>query len=97
MPSRSTVLAALAAAPILTCAQLPLSGQTYTIDAHVIAAGSAVRAGGGCLRLHAATIAEPVAGYSTSAHYTLSAGFRATPKVLETDDLFSSGFESCSP
>jgi hypothetical protein len=67
----------------------------YSIDAHIVVAGTSARADSRCLRLRA-TIAEPVAGFASSADYVLGAGFRiAAPE--RGDDIFFSGFEDCAP
>lgn len=69
------------------------NGQTYAIDAHVVSSGSAAVPRGPCFRMRS-TIAEPVAGYSSSATYSLSAGFHAG--VADAgDEIFFSGFEAC--
>jgi hypothetical protein len=74
----------------------PLRADTngvLSLDAHVIAAGSSVRATAPCLRLDS-TIAEPVAGLSASTNYALYGGFRA---IAPSDELFFDGFEGCTP
>jgi hypothetical protein len=68
----------------------------YSIDAHVISAGTSTLSGNPCFRMQA-TIAEPVAGYSSSATYSISAGFRAMARSAGPDDIFFSGFEVCPP
>ena len=68
----------------------------YSIDAHVISAGTSTLSGNPCFRMQA-TIAEPVAGYSSSAIYAFSAGFRAVTRSVGPDDIFFSGFEVCPP
>lgn len=72
------------------------SSTIYSIDAHVISAGTSTLAGSPCFRMEA-TIAEPVAGYSSSANYSLLAGFRALAQSAGRDDIFFSGFEVCPP
>jgi hypothetical protein len=67
---------------------------TYSIDAHIFAAGSAVQSSNACYRLHA-TLAEPAVGYATNPGYALSTGFRAIAQTLARDDLFFSSFEAC--
>jgi hypothetical protein len=68
-----------------------------SIKAHVLATGTSARSGSSCFRL-TATVGEPVAGFSASAsgEFTLSGGFRAMVPS-QGDDLFFSGFESCTP
>jgi hypothetical protein len=85
----------LVSAGLLACAcgALHASGQTYSIDAHVVAAGSSMRSGSTCFRMRA-TISEPVGGYSSSANYSLAAGFRAANPGAG-DDIHFSGFENC--
>jgi hypothetical protein len=68
----------------------------YSIDAHVLSAGTSKLSGNTCFRLHA-TIAEPVAGYSSSTNYSMSAGFGAVTQSAARDDVFFSGFEDCTP
>lgn len=66
----------------------------YSIDAHVISAGTSTLSGSPCFRMQA-TIAEPIAGYSSSANYSFLAGFRALAQSAGRDDIFFSGFEVC--
>lgn len=70
-------------------------GPVFSIDAHVVAAGTSVRSSSACFRLDA-TIGEAVAWISSSTDYTASAGFRARA-VAAADTVFFSGFEDCSP
>jgi hypothetical protein len=69
---------------------------TYSVDAHVLSAGASSRSGNACFRMNA-TLAEPVAGFSSSAAYSLSGGFLATLATPTGDDIFFNGFEDCSP
>jgi hypothetical protein len=71
------------------------SSDIYSIDAHIIAAGSSVQAKSSCFRMHA-VIAEPVAGFSSSTDFALNAGFIAVAAPA-SDDVFFSGFEDCAP
>ena len=75
------------------CGAIDATAQTFSIDAHVVSAGSRVLAGP-CFRLQA-TIAEPVAGYSSGTIYALSAGFQAVAPDAANEEIFSSGFEAC--
>ena len=68
----------------------------YSIDAHVISAGSSVRAKSPCFRL-TSTIAEPIAGYSSSIDYALDGGFLTLADTTPGDDVFFDGFEGCTP
>lgn len=81
----------LAAVPVFGSASDPV----FSIDAHVVAAGTSVRSSSTCLRLHA-TIGEPVAWLSSSTDYAVSAGFRKRAPAVD-DDLFFNGFEDCAP
>lgn len=85
----------MAAAALLACAfgVVDATGQTYAVDAHILSAGTSVRSSSACLRMRA-TIAEPIAGYSTSTSYALMAGFRAVAPNAN-DDIFFSEFEAC--
>lgn len=83
----------IATATALLLCSLYASAQTFSIDAHVIAAGSTARSSSQCFRMRA-TIAEPVAGYSSSTDYSLIAGFVAVAPP-SGDDIFFSGFEDC--
>jgi hypothetical protein len=85
----------LAAAIALAMGSIHAAGQGFSIDAHVVAAGSSVRAKSPCFRLQA-TIAEPAPGYSASAGFSLAAGFRAASSG-NGDDIFFDGFEDCTP
>jgi hypothetical protein len=82
------------AAVLLACVTgaIDATGQTFSIDAHVVGAGSVLQSSP-CFRLQS-TLAEPVAGYSFSTTYSLSAGFQAVLPVAN-DEVFSSGFEAC--
>jgi len=82
--------------PLLAFASIQVLAQSFSIDAHILSAGSSVRSANACFRLRA-TIAEPVAGFSSSADYSISAGFRALPQSSASDDLFFSSFEACTP
>jgi hypothetical protein len=75
------------------CGTIEATGQTYSIDAHIVSAGTSARSGSACFRM-TATIAEPVAGFSSSTNYSLMAGFRAVAPNAN-DDIFFSGFEAC--
>jgi hypothetical protein len=67
----------------------------FEITAHVIAAGASKPSTSACFRMNA-TIGEPVAGTSTSAHYILKGGFMA-PRSTRRDAIFSNAFEDCTP
>ena len=86
-----------ACAGVLACAygSVGSADPVYSIDAHVVGAGASARAGSPCFRLRA-TIAEPVAGFASSADYVLAGGFRASVHGAD-DDIFFSGFEDCAP
>lgn len=97
MTSRSTHMRLLAVLSFAAAVSLHAGAPTiYSIDAHVIAAGSSVRAQNSCFRL-ISTIAEPVAGYSASANYSLDGGFLANLNITPGDDVFFDGFEGCTP
>lgn len=81
----------LAAAPVFGTASDPL----FSLDAHIVAAGTSVRSSSACLRLEA-TLGESVAWFSYSADYAVSAGFREHAPIAD-DVLFFSGFEDCTP
>jgi hypothetical protein len=72
------------------------AGDTYTLDAHVIGAGSKARTASACFRM-TSTIAEPAAGHSSSAHFALNGGFTALRSTAPSDDIFFDGLEDCSP
>jgi hypothetical protein len=81
----------LAAIPVFGSAGNP----TFSIDTHVLAAGASVHSSNPCFRL-GATVGESVAWISSSAGYTVSAGFRKrVPSAGDT--LFFDGFEGCAP
>lgn len=87
MPSYSRAIGTLLAAGPLT---------TFSMDAHIIGAGSAVESESACFRLRA-TIADTVAGHSQSASYTLESGFMALDAAAFKDPIFMNDFEECSP
>ena len=66
----------------------------YEIDGHVVSTGTAVHSSNGCYGLDA-VIGEPVAGISSNATYTISAGYFST--LPATDNIFANGFEDCTP
>ena len=68
----------------------------YSIDSHILAAGSPVHSASSCFGLDA-VIAEPVAGFSSGGQYALSAGISYVVASLANDSLFASGFEDCTP
>lgn len=86
------------AAVLLACAfgAIDAAGQTFSIDAHVVSAGSSALSSSPCFRLQA-TIAEPTVGTSTSGTgvYSLTAGFQAVVPDAPNDEIFFSGFEAC--
>ena len=67
----------------------------YSIDAHIISAGTSGHASNACFGMDA-VIAEPVAGFSSGGTYDLSAGFFYSTPFLN-DTIFANGFEDCSP
>jgi len=75
------------------CGAIDAAAQTFSIDAHVVSAGSPALSGP-CFRLQA-TIAEPVAGYSSGITYAVYAGFQAVAADATNEEIFSSGFEAC--
>jgi hypothetical protein len=92
MAFANRVLAGLLAC---ACVAVTAADPVYSVDAHVVGAGASARADSACFRLRA-TIAEPVAGFASSADYVIAGGFRATPRGAG-DDIFFSGFEDCAP
>ena len=81
------------AAVLLACGAINASGQTYSIDAHVVSAGSSATLVSSCLRLQA-TIAEPVTGSTSATPDSIWAGFQAVAPI-NNDGIFFSGFEVC--
>lgn len=81
----------LSALAVIALADTP----TYSIDAHIVSAGTSVHSSSACFGLDA-TIAEPVAGFSSGGVYNLSAGF-AYAAPIANDNIFGNGFEDCSP
>jgi hypothetical protein len=82
---------------ILAAVSVQADTQTpFSIDAYIISAGSSVRARSSCFGL-TATIAEPVAGFSSSTNFALSGGFLAHVAANPSDDIFFNGFEECPP
>jgi hypothetical protein len=82
------LLPALAASPANTA--------VYSVDSHILAAGSPVHSASSCFGLDA-VIAEPVAGFSSGGQYTIRAGISYVVTSLADDSLFASGFEDCTP
>lgn len=87
---------ACAAAIAFAFGSIHAAGQTFSINEYVMSAGTSVRSGSSCFRMQA-TIAEPAPGYSSSATYSLSAGFRYATQNLGSDAIFFAGFEDCKP
>lgn len=75
------------------CGAIDATGQPFSVDAHIMSAGTSAQSASTCFRL-TSTIAEPVSGYSTSTDFSLLAGFRAAAPSAN-DDIFFSGFEDC--
>ena len=96
MQIRLSLLGAGAVVALGAFGSIRAGSNMYSIDAHVISAGTSSLSGSPCFRMQA-TIAEPVAGYSSSANYSFSAGFRAVTQSTGPDDIFFSGFEVCPP
>jgi hypothetical protein len=96
MKNRLSWLVAGAVVALGAFGSIRAGSNTYSIDAHVISAGTSSLSGSPCFRMWA-TIAEPVAGYSSSTNYSFSAGFRAVTQSAGSDDIFFSGFEVCPP
>ena len=67
---------------------------TYSIDAHIVSAGTSVHSTSGCFDVDV-NIAEPVAGFSSGGVYSLSAGY-AYAAPIANDNIFGNGFEDCS-
>lgn len=96
MQIRLSLLLAGAVVALGTFGSIRAGSNTYSIDAHVISAGSSSLSDSPCFRMQA-TVAEPIAGYSSSTNYSISAGFRAVAQSAGPDDIFFSGFEVCPP
>ena len=86
------VVAALLSVAAITCAA---DDPTFSIDAHIISSGTSVHSSSSCFGLDA-TIAEPVAGFSSGGIYDLSSGFAAV-SLVNNDSVFANGFEDCTP
>jgi len=96
VPKRSRYVGIVVALTVAIAAVHAGTPTTYSIDAHVIAAGSSVRAQSSCFRL-TSTIAEPVAGFSQSSNYSLDGGFQTIASTTGGDDIFFDSFEGCTP
>jgi hypothetical protein len=86
------IVAALLGAVAITCGA---DSPTYSIDAHIISTGTSVHATSACFGMDA-TIAEPVAGFSSGGIYDLAIGFAAVSPIVN-DTIFANGFEDCTP
>ena len=86
------VVATLLSVVAITCAA---DSPTFSIEAHIISAGTSVHATSVCFGLDA-VIADPVAGFSSGGIYDLSTGFAAVAPAIN-DTIFANGFEDCSP
>jgi hypothetical protein len=83
----------------LLALSLPVSlaaADIFTLDAHIINAGSALAVGNSCSRLQA-SIGETASGYSTGGGFSLVAGFQAIAAAGKADTLFFDGFQGCVP
>ena len=94
MSSRRSLLT-LAALLLCPLVSVRADSDVYSIDAHIIAAGSSAQAKSSCYRMNA-VIAEPIAGFSFSTDFTLSAGFAAV-EAPSSDAIFFASFEDCTP
>jgi hypothetical protein len=81
---------------VLAVACVQADTQPFSIDAHILSAGSSVRAESPCFGL-TATIGEPVAGFSSSTDFALNGGFLVHSTAIPSDDIFTNGFEECPP
>ncbi len=89
----------LAALLPLLALSLPVSlasADTFTLDAHVIDAGSALTLGNSCSHLQA-SIGETASGYSQGGGFSLLAGFQSIASAGKPDTLFFDGFQGCNP
>lgn len=99
MSTRKLLLDSLLIALPLTVLTVSTSCQAvdvFTIDRYVIQGGGVDRARSACFEL-AGTIAQPVPGYSSSAPYSISAGFWVSTPTANLDQLFFDGLEDCTP
>jgi hypothetical protein len=87
-----TLVATLLSAVAIKCAA---DNTTFSIDAHIISAGTSAHAKSVCYGLDA-TIAEPVAGFSSGGVYELVTGFAAASPIIN-DTIFANSFEDCTP
>jgi hypothetical protein len=90
--TRATVVLAV----VFSAAALSAAAQTvFSVDAHIISSGTSMRSTSRCFAVDAA-IGEPVAGYSQSPDYALSAGYLASA-AANFDFIFKNSFGDCAP
>lgn len=63
-------------------------------DFHLITAGTGKTLRNSCFHL-SASIGQPAPGYSSSAGYSVNAGFWAGAPTKNRDEIFFNGFEEC--
>jgi hypothetical protein len=89
---------ALLAAMLACVAAIPWSdtqaqASAPSIDPQLVDSG-AKPLGNSCYRL-SGVVGQPVPGYSSSATYSISAGFMAVTPTTNRDEIFFNGFEGC--
>ena len=74
----------------------PQAGQTDTLVAQTVLAGSPLTIGNSCSRL-IADLGQPAPGFSSGGNFSLSAGFIDTVPAAGGDTIFFDGGEACHP
>jgi hypothetical protein len=98
--SRRPAMGGLLLAAALVCiTAVPWSdtqaqSSTPSADFHLIAAGNGKTLRNSCFHL-SSTIGQPAPGYSSSASYSVNAGFWASAPTKNRDEIFFNGFEEC--
>ena len=89
------LLAMLAGGGAIAESGVQAPADSYRLEAATLAGGGGTSsARSACFKL-TATLAQPVAGTSSSQDFSLTSGFWATPPPIPHDDIFADSFEDC--
>ncbi|MEP6484985.1 MAG: hypothetical protein ABJB01_11095 [Rudaea sp.] len=84
---------ALACVTAVPWSDTQAQSSTTSVDFHLVnAGGKALR--NSCFHL-SGTVGQPAPGYSSSANYSVNAGFWAAAPTTNRDEIFFNGFEGC--
>ncbi len=85
--------AALACVTLIPWSDTQAQVSAPNVDIHLVVSGGKPLKNS-CFRL-AGTVGQPAPGYSSSANYSVNAGFWAAVPTKTRDEIFFNGFEGC--